>query len=167
MKNQDFECLVESIQQAGGIHRGEAVPSKPFPRPSTTITVILVGLSLLLCLAWFGQMVFVVPAYERHFMDERMRVPYITEVALATSRQCVKYWYALIPIVVVPGFALAISISCLLRHSIQKRLCSVLWFVFVIGCPLFGNAILWLSLLAPHDRAPRAFLLVATVIEWV
>ena len=43
-------------------------------------------------------MIFIIPKFEKIFLDFKMKLPYITELLIATSRWFVKYWYV-IPIV--------------------------------------------------------------------
>jgi len=90
----------------------------PEKQPSPAITMILVGVSLLLCLAWIAQLAFVVPEFERRFEEARMAVPVIMEFTIAMSRFVVRHWY-----VVLPGFVAAFvalgGVSYLLRHVVQ------------------------------------------------
>lgn len=61
------------------------------------IVVIFVAVAILTFI-----MVFIVPKFEKIFEDFRMKLPWITEVLIATSRWFVKYWY------VIPLFPIAI-----------------------------------------------------------
>src|SRR6266540_3811353 len=63
---------------------------------SIAITILLVGISQLLLLAWFGTMLFLVPGFERDLLDLKRKLPYVTELSIAGSRWTVKYWYAAI-----------------------------------------------------------------------
>ncbi|MSQ93100.1 MAG: type II secretion system F family protein [Gemmataceae bacterium] len=48
-------------------------------------------------------MIFIIPKFEKIFLDFKMKLPYLTEVLIATSRWFVKYWYVIpvIPIFLV------------------------------------------------------------------
>lgn len=50
-------------------------------------------------------MIFIIPKFESIFADFKMKLPYITEVLIATSRWFVKYWY------VIPLFPVAIWLT--------------------------------------------------------
>src|SRR5437867_1794901 len=62
--------------------------------PCVVITVAV----LILCFI----MIFIIPKFEKIFADFRMKLPWITEMLIATSRWFVKYWY------VIPLFPVAI-----------------------------------------------------------
>src|SRR5437773_8780116 len=66
---------------------------KAFATRSVAITVLLVGISQLLLLAWFGTMLFLVPPFERDLLDLKVKLPYVTELTIAGSRWTVKYSY--------------------------------------------------------------------------
>src|SRR5262249_56799830 len=59
---------------------------------------IVVLLVAFLILAFI--MIFIIPKFEKIFLDFKMKLPYLTELLIATSRWFVKYWYIL-PIVPV------------------------------------------------------------------
>ena len=48
-------------------------------------------------------MIFIIPKFEKIFLEFKMKLPYITEVLIAASRWFVKYWYVIpiIPIAIV------------------------------------------------------------------
>jgi len=48
-------------------------------------------------------MIFIIPKFEKIFLDFKMKLPYITELLIATSRWFVKYWYVIpiVPIAIV------------------------------------------------------------------
>ena len=52
--------------------------------------VILVAMSILTFI-----MIFIIPKFEKIFEDFRMKLPWITEMLIATSRWFVRYWYVL------------------------------------------------------------------------
>lgn len=58
--------------------------------PIVVITVAVAILSFI--------MIFIIPKFEKIFLDFKMKLPYITELLIATSRGFVKYWYV-IPVV--------------------------------------------------------------------
>jgi type IV pilus assembly protein PilC len=60
--------------------------------PVVVITVAMLILSFI--------MIFIIPKFEKIFADFKLKLPWITEVLIATSRWFVKYWYV-IPLVPV------------------------------------------------------------------
>ncbi len=50
-------------------------------------------------------MIFIIPKFEKIFLDFKMKLPYLTELLIATSRWFVKYWY------VLPVVPIAISVT--------------------------------------------------------
>ena len=112
---------------------------------SIAITILLVGISLLLFLAWFGTMLFLVPGFERDFLDLKLKLPYVTELTIAGSRWTIKYWY-----VAVAGLGMICAISYLVRHRVGNGMWSVIWFGFLIGFPLIGHLLVWMSLFLPQ-----------------
>src|SRR5437773_11868765 len=123
----------------------------PIRHASVAITVAFVGLSLALFLTWLSLMIFIVPGFERTFMDFRMRVPYLTELTINVSRWGVKYWYVLL-IVAVPGYAVIAFVSYFLRHQTKQRLLCWLWFALIIVVPLSGQAVMLGSVLQTQSR---------------
>jgi hypothetical protein len=112
---------------------------------SIAITILLVGISQLLFLTWFGTMLFLVPGFERDFLDLKVKLPYVTEMSIAGSRWTVKYWYAAITAIAMSG-----AISCLVRQRVGNGMWSVIWFGFLIGFPLIGHLFVWISLFLPQ-----------------
>src|SRR5947207_1222378 len=58
--------------------------------PAVVITVAMLILSFI--------MIFIIPKFEKIFADFKMKLPWITEMLIATSRWFVRYWYV-IPLV--------------------------------------------------------------------
>jgi type II secretory pathway component PulF len=112
---------------------------------SIAVTILLVGISQMLFLAWFGTMLFLVPGFERDFADLKLKLPYATELTIAGSRWTVKYWY-----VAIAGLAMSGAISYLVRHRVGNGMWSVIWFGFLIGFPLIGHLLVWMSLFLPQ-----------------
>jgi len=117
-------------------------------RPSIALTALLVSLSLVLCLALIGQMLLIVPAYERTFADFRLRVPLLTELIIAASRMVIRYWFVFIPVVFIV-FVLLGAVSYQIRHRWRNRWCSALWFVLLLGLPVAANITMWIALEIP------------------
>src|SRR5687767_4274805 len=115
-------------------------------RVSIALTVSLVGISLLLCLALLVQLLLIVPGYERQFADFRVRVPVVTELMIAASRWTVHYWFVVVPLLLAM-FALLGLVSYLIRHHVRNRWCSAVWFLLLIGLPVAVNATMWMALL--------------------
>src|SRR5207248_1029546 len=42
-----------------------------------------------------GIMIFIIPKFEKIFVDFKLKLPWLTEVLMNTSRWFVKYWYVL------------------------------------------------------------------------
>ena len=124
---------------------GKSPIEKTSATRSIAITILLVGISLLLFLAWFGTMLFLVPGFERDFLDLKLKLPYVTELTIAGSRWTVKYWY-----VAVAGLGMIGAISYLVRHRVGNGMWSVIWFGFLIGFPLIGHLFVWMSLFLPQ-----------------
>ena len=103
---------------------------------SLLITGILVVLSLGLCLAWFWQMIFVIPEYERMFADFRVRVPAFTEATISLTRVFVKFWFVLLIFTLFIAYPVIGYVSFYLRHRSNQRALMWLWFVWIIGSPL-------------------------------
>jgi type IV pilus assembly protein PilC len=68
--------------------------------PCVVITVAVLILAFI--------MIFIIPKFEKIFADFKMKLPWITEMLIATSRWFVKYWYVipLIPIAIWLTFKL-------------------------------------------------------------
>jgi len=114
-------------------------------RRSYVITAILVGTASLLALACAWQLYYLVPTYERRFEDLRLRLPVVTEIAIAASRFAVKYWFFLGPVFFM-ALALAALASYVLRHRVGKSWLTAIWFIFLIGLPAAVNGALWIAL---------------------
>jgi type IV pilus assembly protein PilC len=54
--------------------------------------IVVVGVAV--CILAFI-MIFIIPKFEKIFLEFKMKLPYITELLIATSRLFVKYWYLL------------------------------------------------------------------------
>jgi len=117
---------------------------------SMAITILLVGISQLLFLAWFGTMLFFVPGFERDLLELKLKLPYVTELTIAGSRWAVKYWYVAVAGLLFPGLSMSGAISYLVRHRVGTGMWSVIWFGFLIGFPLIGHLLVWMSLFLPQ-----------------
>jgi type IV pilus assembly protein PilC len=53
-------------------------------------------------------MIFIIPKFEKIFLEFKMKLPYLTELLIAISRSFVKYWYVIpvVPIAIVVTFKL-------------------------------------------------------------
>jgi len=116
---------------------------------SLAITILLVGISLVLILAWFGTMLFLVPVFDRYFIGVRVKLPYVTELTIAGSRWTIQYWYFAVPGLLFPGLGMSGAISFLVRHQLGSGMWNVIWFGFLIGFPLIGHLLVWMSLFIP------------------
>jgi hypothetical protein len=117
---------------------------------SVAVTILLVGISQMLFLAWFGTMLFLVPGFERDLVDLKVKLPYVTELTIAGSRWTVKYWYVAVAGVFFPGLVVSGAISYLVRRRVGGGMWSVIWFGFLIGLPLIGHLLVWMSLFLPQ-----------------
>jgi type II secretory pathway component PulF len=112
--------------------------------------ILLVGISQMLFLGWFGTMLFLVPGFERDFVDLKLKLPYATELIIAGSRWTVKYWYVAVAGLLFPGLGMSCAISYLVRHRVSNGMWSVIWFGFLIGFPLIGHLLVWMGLFLPQ-----------------
>ncbi len=63
-------------------------------------------------------MIFIIPKFEKIFADFKMKLPWLTEMLISTSRWFVKYWY------VIPLIPIAIWLTFkLIRLNQHRRLC--------------------------------------------
>ncbi len=119
---------------------------------SMAVTILLVGISQTLFLAWFGMMLFLVPLFERYLLALRLKLPYVTELTIAGSRLTVEYSYVAVAGILFPGLGVSGAISYVVRHRVSNGMWSVIWFGFLIGLPLIGHLLAWLSLLHPFSE---------------
>ena len=113
---------------------------------SLAITILLVTLSFALCLAWFWQMVFVIPEFDRMFADFRIRVPALAQATFDLSRFFVQFWFILLLFALLI-YAAIVYASYHLRHRGARQGLSRLWFVLIIGLPLAIQIMTLLSVL--------------------
>src|SRR6266404_5355254 len=103
-------------------------------RPSIAITAVIVGIAILLWLVVPVLLIFVVPSFEKTFADFRMRLPLSTEVVIAMSRWCVKYFY----ILPMPLGMIAVGVGAptwLIRHLVRKPRLGVIWSTLMLVLP--------------------------------
>jgi type II secretory pathway component PulF len=110
--------------------------NSPNQKPvSLAITILLVTLSFSLCLAWFWQMVFVIPELERMFADFRIKVPARAQAIFDLSRFFVQFCTILLLFAVLI-YAAIVYLSYHLRHRSARQGLRRLWFALIIGLPL-------------------------------
>jgi type II secretory pathway component PulF len=132
-------------------NRDSGVGTRPIiATRSIAVTILLVGISQMLFLAWFGTLRFLVPGFERDFLDFKIKLPHVTELTIAGSRWTVKYWYVAVAGLLFPGPAMSGAISFLVRHRVGNGMWSVIWFGILIGFPLIGHLLVWVSLFLPQ-----------------
>lgn len=107
-------------------------------------TVVLFLVACLAFLATLAELVFIVPGFEKHFLDFKMKLPFITELTISVSRFAVKFWYLAIPAIAVAGV-----FSFIVRHRVESRMPSVVWFGLLFVIFLAANVVLWASLIVP------------------
>lgn len=83
--------------------------------PLIVVLVMLAAVSFIV--------IFIIPKFERIFLDFKMKLPYESELLIAVSRWWSKYWY----VPAFAGFALIISINGLILSS------QVRWYFPVVG----------------------------------
>jgi type II secretory pathway component PulF len=120
---------------------------QPRQPPSFVLPVALVGLALVLWLVWFAHLVAVVPAFERRFADDRVKLPNATMLTINQARWATKYWYVVL-LVAAPLCAVAVAVGLLLRQT-TGRWFSVLWLVLMVAPPVACLGMLWWSLWLP------------------
>src|SRR5690349_1912178 len=94
--------------------------------PRTIFTIAVVAAAAVLWTVVLALFLFLVPAFERIFVDFQLQVPYITERVIDVSRWCTHY-LLIIPIellVIVAGVA---GSTWLLRHVLRQRWLAHLW----------------------------------------
>jgi type II secretory pathway component PulF len=95
-----------------------------------------------------GQLIVSVPGYARTFQDFRMRLPWMTEMAVAASRYAWRFWF-LVPLVFIIGFGLVAGVTYLIRHRSGNRWLNVVWVLVLIGVPFVANVALLAALWIP------------------
>ena len=120
-------------------------------RPSYVITASLVAIAVLLSLACWWQLLYIVPEFERTFEDFRMRLPYLTERMILASRIAVQFWFFVMPSAFIV-LVIVSWVSYVLRHRVGKSSVSTIWFVLLIGLPVAANGAVWLGLWLPYRR---------------
>jgi type II secretory pathway component PulF len=117
---------------------------QPRQSPSFVLPVALVGLALVLWLVWVAHLVAVVPAFERRFADDHVKLPSATIVTIEQARWAVKYWHVVL-LVAAPLGAVTVAVGLLLRKT-TGRWFSVLWLVLMVAPPVACLGMLWWSL---------------------
>jgi hypothetical protein len=115
-------------------------------RPRIAVTAAVIGLAAFLWIAVAVELTFVVPHYERLFADFRVKVPWATEVVIASSRWCIKYWYVLI-VLAIAGVGLS---TILIRHLAQKPWLGFTWCVAILLLPLLVGFSIWFFCYWPY-----------------
>jgi hypothetical protein len=115
-------------------------------RPNPVVTTIVVVLAVTLWIAVVGELLFVVPEFERIFMDFHMRVPLATEAIVACARWCMKYPYVL----PMPLAMIGVS-TWLIRHRVGKRWLSGLWCLAMLLLPAGIAFLIWLACFLPME----------------
>ena len=112
---------------------------------SVVLTVILISLAGVAYLISVAELMFVVPRFERVFLDFKLKLPLSTEWTISVSRFAVKYWY--LPVLVFP-IAVGVIFSWM-RYRIGNRVLLVIFgSLFVVL--LVANVFLWISLILPE-----------------
>jgi heme/copper-type cytochrome/quinol oxidase subunit 2 len=107
--------------------------SQPPAAPRNLLLMVIWGaLSLILWLGVAGQMVFIVPRFEKLFADFKMKTPLMTQWVI------VDFWW------VVPAFAVAVLLACLATRSRWA------WLFLLILLPVIVNALIGVSLCFPY-----------------
>src|ERR1043166_3370351 len=104
------------------------------PKPSIVLTVIIVLAALVLWLVAIGELVWMVPFFERMFADFKMRLPDSTEAIIGASRWCVKYFLVLPLVFTILAVAVAVS-TWLIRHMARKRWLGWVWSAAMLVVP--------------------------------
>jgi type II secretory pathway component PulF len=126
--------------------------TSPIQKPSLAITILLLILSLALYLAWIGQMVLVIPEYERMYAEFRIRAPAVTEATFNYSRFVANFWYILVFFALFIAYPAIGYFSYYLRHRCNRCVLRRFWFVLIICSPLVVQTITFLSVLIPIYR---------------
>jgi type II secretory pathway component PulF len=119
------------------------------PRPSVAVTAVIVAIAVLLWLAVIGELVFVVPIFEKTLADFKVRLPYSTEVVIAMSRWCVKYFYVL----AMPYTVLAVCVAgatWAIRHLARKPKLALAWSALMLLAPALVALLIVLFCYLPY-----------------
>src|SRR5262245_10762424 len=108
---------------------------------SLAITVVCLVLALAFSLSCLGLSVFVVPGYEKTFLDFRMRIPWHAELTIDISRWLVNYWYVVV-IMLLPLFAGVGFVVYFLRHHTNARVVSWILCFGIILIPLAAQLLM-------------------------
>lgn len=111
---------------------------------------LVVGISLVLCFAWLGTMMFLVPTFAREFRDAARPLPVVTELTFAASHWTIRYFYVAVAVLLFPGCYAMFSRPYLMRHQFGSGSRNLLWLALLIGVPLVGHLLVWLTLLLPR-----------------
>jgi len=117
-------------------------------RPNPRVTTIVVILAAMLWMMIAAELLFVVPHFERIFMDFQMRLPLTAEAIIACSRWCMKYPYVLpMPMAMIVGGVAAST--WLIRHRVRKSWLGVLWCLAMLLLPAGIAFLIWLVCYLP------------------
>ena len=120
-------------------------------RPNLRVTATVVSLAAMLWITIAAELLFVVPQFERTFMDFQMRLPLAAEAIISCSRWCVKYAYVLpLPMaMVVAGVAAS---TWLIRHWLRRSWFAGLWCLAMLLVPAAIAFLIWLVCYLPMER---------------
>jgi type II secretory pathway component PulF len=119
--------------------------------PNPIVTGIVFLLAAILWIVIAAEMLFVVPEFERIFVDFHMRLPLATEAIIACSRWCVKYWYVLAMQMAMAAGGMA-ALTWLIRHRVRKNWLSSLWCLAMLLVPAAIAFLTWLACYLPMEK---------------
>ncbi len=117
-------------------------------RPGRVSILLLLFWTGTLGVAYFGILAFmilVVPQYERAFLEQRVRLPYLTELVIAVSRGCVKYWYVA-AVLIGGGYLFGGGLLGALRPSEKWERRLWLAWLFLAGTAAIFLFVAWFAL---------------------
>ena len=121
------------------------------PRPSILVTVVIVGLAILFWLVVAVELVFLVPFFEKTFVDFQLRLPVTTSAVITVSRWFVKYFYVLpVPLAII---AVAVAASTwVIRHVARKPKTGIVWSAVMLLLPVLVAVSIVLICYLPYAK---------------
>src|SRR5258708_5228873 len=112
-------------------------------QPNLIVTGVVFLVAAILWIVIAAELLFVVPQFERAFMDFQMKLPLATEAVIACSRWCIKYWYVLAMQMAMIAAVMA-ALTWLVRHRLRKRWLSGVWCLAMLLLPASIAFLTWL-----------------------
>jgi type II secretory pathway component PulF len=119
--------------------------------PSLAVTILLTAAHIVAWLALLAFLYFSVPAYEKLFLDFRMRLPDYTVAVIRVSRWLNEYLLLLVPALFLLAAADG-AVLFLLRRRPGTRPFARLWFALLLLLPALALTGCWLAMRHPYAQ---------------